>query len=89
MFHATKTLVTEIPARAMLDLEEIGGEGLRDEYAVLVSVDPVEGGAVVLFAEHADNLHSFLVPEDAQIPVITYAISNMLEAHRTPSGGPS
>jgi hypothetical protein len=78
MFHSTKTLVTEIPARAMLDLEEIGGEGLRDEYAVLASLDETEGG-LMLLAEHAGSLIAFKIQHDTHIPVITY-VSNALEA---------
>jgi hypothetical protein len=77
-FISTKTLVTEIPARAMLDLEEIGGEGLRDEYAVLVSLEPTTGG-LMLLVEHAGNLVSFIVSPDTTIPVITYGPSSMLE----------
>ena len=84
MFISTKTLVTEIPARAMLDLEEIGGEGLRDEYAVFVSVDPVADGTILLLAMHMDTLHAFTLPDDTQLPVITYGFSTMLETVNHP-----
>lgn len=80
MFQSTKTLVTEIPARAMLDLEEIGGEGFRAEYATFVSVDPTADG-LMLVAQHEGTLIALTIPPTTTIPVITYAASsNMLEA---------
>lgn len=77
MLLATMTLVTEIPVRAMLDLEEIGGEGLRDSYATLVDASPTADG-VLLIADYEGTLLSFPAHHDTRIPVITYA-SNVLE----------
>lgn len=76
MLIATKTLATEIPARAMLDLEEIGGEGLRDSYATLVDVSP---DGTHLVANYEGTLLSFALEPGTTIPVITYGFSNMLE----------
>lgn len=80
---ATKTPVTEIPARAMLDLEDIGDGGFRDAYAVFAMAQPVDDDSLCLFVEYDGFLVSLIVPTSATVPVITYAApgatSNMLE----------
>ena len=76
---ATETLVTEIPARAMLDLEPLGGEGFCAEYAVFSALAPATDGGFVLLAEHAGNPVALPIDADATVPVITYGVSNMLE----------
>lgn len=73
---STETLVSQIPARAMLDLEPIGGEGFSASYGTLVDVS-----ADHMVALHDGTMYSIPVSAETTIPVITYGLSNVLEPH--------
>lgn len=70
----------------MLDLEDLGGGGLRDAYAVLLDLMP-DGEGHLLVADYEGSIVTIPAPPGTTVPVITYAISNMLETE--PSRRPS
>ena len=66
----------------MIDLEDLGGAAFSREYAVMVDAIPTETGAL-LVAKHEGDLISLPVEADAEISVITYSVSNMLETDQS------
>jgi hypothetical protein len=78
ILSSTQTLATEIPARAMLDLEPLGGEGFSEAYGTMVSAIPATGTGLTVVVLHEGVLVAFSCQLDTTIPVVTY-VSNMLE----------